>query len=336
MPPENDERSPERAKLEKQLEASIRSALAHAPEKEHESTHAVTAIENNQPNKIIVLRRDLGELLKKIHEKQPKKHSEGGTVEELIVSIDSTQEAVAEFLKIVEVSSVMNDMDSSIEIYKWLGNIFEQYHPKRKDGRVSNADGDYFKFVGHEMFVSVIALYLREQRWGILENLLTEAIPVKYLENENGAGSVYWHYASEHLPLLADESTKTRRLSVHADILDARHTMGGLSAIMPMDEFTSADFFLFILSEIPPVEYGRGVWKWRPWSVLFMKQAPLFIKNAEQGKYAQHLIDIFSVPDIEEFKKRLKERYAIVHNLFTGGFWHTPISDSDIDKIATR
>jgi len=336
MPLEEEGRAPERSKLEKQLETAVRSALGHAPEKEPEIIPAITAIENNQPNKVIVLRRNLAELLKKINEQQSKRHSEGGTVEELTSAIDSIQEVVAEFSKIVEVTSIMKDLDSAIEIYKWFGNIFEQYEPRSKDGPTSNADGDYFKFAGHEMFVTMIALYLREQRWDILKKILAEAIPVKYLKYENGASNVYWDYASKHLPLLLDESTSKRKLSIHADILNARHTTGGLSAAMPMDEFTNADFFLFLLSELPPVEYGRGSWKWRPWSVLFMNQVPLLIKNAEQKQYAQHLADIFNVPVLDEFKKRLKERYPAVHNLFTGGFWHTSISDTDIDRIATR
>ena len=171
MPLKEENRAPERLKLEKQLEIAVRSALEHAPkqEKEVQMIPAITAIENNQPNKIIVLRRNLADLLKKILEKQPKKHSTGGTVEELIVSIDSTQELIAEFAKIVEVVSIMKDIDSAMEIYKWLGSIFEQYNPQVKDGRTSNADGDYFKFIGHEMFVIMITFYIREQAWDILK-----------------------------------------------------------------------------------------------------------------------------------------------------------------------
>ena len=125
MPPKEENRAPERLKLEKQLEIAVRSALDHSPkqEKEVQMIPAIIAIENNQPNKIIVLRRNLADLLKKILENQPKKHSVGGTVEELIVSIDSTQELIAEFAKIVEVVSIMKDLDSAMEIYKWFGSI---------------------------------------------------------------------------------------------------------------------------------------------------------------------------------------------------------------------
>ena len=61
-----------------------------------------------------------------------------------------------------------------------------------------------------------------------------------------------WTYASEHLPSVLDESPRRQRMSLHADVLNERHTKGGLAAIMPMDEFVAADYFLFLLGEMPP------------------------------------------------------------------------------------
>lgn len=338
MPLDEESRAPERLKLEKQLENAVRSALDHAPEdeKETEMIPAVSATENNRPNKIIVLRRNLADLLKKILDNQPKKHSEGGTIEELTTSIDATQELIAEFSKIVEVVSIMKDQDSATEIYKWFGNIFEHYNPQVSSGRTSNADGDYFKFIGHEMFVIMIAFYVREQGWSILKKILPKPILVQNIKYANGPSNVDWHYASDHLPSLLDDSRTKKRLSIHADMLNARHTTGGLSAIIPMEEFSSADFFLFLLSELPSAEYGEGFFEWRPWGVLYMKNIPAFIKYAEQKQYAQQITEVFNVPNIDEFKKRLKERYSTVHKLFSGGFWHLPSLDADIDKIATR
>jgi hypothetical protein len=43
----------------------------------------------------------------------------------------------------------------------------------------------------------------------------------------------------------AEDSSLTA-VSLHADILNARHTSGGLAAIVPMDEFVVADYFLFL------------------------------------------------------------------------------------------
>lgn len=332
------DRASERLKLEKQLEAAIRSALEQVPKEENPKTiPAVTAVENNQPNKVIVIRENLVNLLKKIDKVQPKKYSEGGTVDNLIAGIDSTQELVAEFSKIVEITSIMNDQGMAIEIYKWFGNIFERYeYPPDKNGPTSNADHDYFKFMGHEMFVTMIALYIREGRWNIIENVLSQPIPVKYLKYEHGPSNVYWDYASQHLPLLLDESRNKRRLSIHADILNKRHSSGVLSAAMPIEEFCASDFFLFLLGELPEAEYSNGFFKWRPWSILYMKYVPMFIKDAAQKQSAQKLANIFDVPNIDEFKERLRKRYGTANKLFTGGFWDIPDLNVDIDKIATR
>src|SRR4029077_2141356 len=111
--------------------------------------------------------------------------------------------------------------------------IFECYSlPENYNGRSSNADFDYFKFVGHEMFVTLIAFLIREQRWDIIERILEEPIPLRHLAREHGPGNVYWEYASKFIPLLSDESTKKSRVSLHADILHTRHTTGGLAAVL--------------------------------------------------------------------------------------------------------
>jgi hypothetical protein len=336
MPLENQGKAAERQILEKQLDGAIRAALERIPEEEQSVIPAIAAIENNQPNKIIVIRRNLTELLKQIIERKPKMHSAGGTVEELIAAIDSTEEIVAEFAKIVEAASIMKDQNVAIEIYRWLGNILEEYDPETKNGRSSNADGDYFKFLAQEMLVTIVALFIREQQWAILKDLLAEYIPVKRLIDDRGAGTVPWYYASKRIPLLVDESKKQKRLSIHADILNTRHTSGGLSAIVPMDEFSAADFYLFLMSELPPEENGNGAWQWRPWTIIHMQQVPAFIINAEQRKYAQELANSFAISTIDEMKKRLKERHLKVDRLFPDGVLFTVITNRVIDKIGTR
>ena len=336
---EEKDRAPEKSKLEKQLEDAIRSALEKATEQESESETipAIMAIEENKLNKVVIIRKNLAELLKKIDDLQPKKHSDGGTADDLISSITSTQEVVAEFSKIIETVSLVKDLDSAIEVYKWFVNIFERYdYPNGYNGRTSNADHDYFKFIGHEMLVTMVAIYIREQRWDILKSVLDEPIIIKNIRYQQGPQNVYWDYASEHLPLLLDEGPKKGRLSIHSDILNERHSSGGLSAIMPIEEFSSADFFLFILGEIVKENYNpENSIEWRPWSILYMKQVPVFIKNAEQKKCAIKIADIANLSE-DEFKKRFKERFKSVNRLFRGGFWDLRDLDEDIDKIATR
>ncbi|MCX6793403.1 MAG: hypothetical protein NTY12_05300 [Candidatus Falkowbacteria bacterium] len=333
---DDKDKAEERRGLERQFEAAIRSALDHTPIESNETKSVTIAIENIQANRIIILRRKLANFFKKICELQPKIHSEGGTAEELITAIDSTQESIVDFTKITETVSVMNDRDSAMEIYKWLGNILAKYYSESKSGRISDADGDYFRFIGHEMLVTMVALCIREKRWDIIHDVLLENIPVKYSKYPGEHHNIPWHECSRYVYLLGDEARKRSRLSLHSDILNTRHTSGGLSAVMPIDEFSAADFYLFLLSELPPVEYNdRGKWAWRPWSVLYMKGTPAFIKNADHRKYAQELANSFNISSIDEMKKRLRERYSNIHELFPGGLWDVGVREEDISNIGT-
>jgi hypothetical protein len=335
MPVEEKQKAPERNILEKQLDAAIRAALGTARETATPSIPAVQAIENQQPNRIIVLRHNLGDILKKLDQFQPKKSIDGGTVDDLMAALNLTQETVAEFSKIAEVVSLMNDQEAALEIVHWFGHLFERYNlPENFAGRFSEADFDYFKFLGHELFVTFVGCLLREQRWAILESVATEPIPVRYLRRENGPGNVDWSFASEHLPLLLDEGRQRRRVSLHADILKERHTTGGLAAIMPMEDFMAADYFLFLLGEMP-FETAPYTFVWRPWSALYLKRPPTFLRNAEHQRAAHQLMKLFQVASVEEFRKRLAERAPHLEKLF-GVFWDGVLGDQDIRRFGTR
>jgi hypothetical protein len=334
------QRAPERKQLERQLEAALRAALAGLPETlvKPFPIPAVSAIENAASNRKVVLRRNLGELLSNIDKLEPKKPRDGGTADELIDAIDKSQEVVGEFSKIVETIAAMNDVDSAIEIYHWFGNLFERYNlPEGYSGRYSPADQDYFKFVGHEVFVTFVAFLMREQQWETLVRVLDEPIPMRI--PNRGPGSVGWEYASQHLALLLDESRKKRRMSLHADLLERRHGQaGGLAAILPMQELMDADYFLFLLSRTLKDDTGYDGHYWRAWSCLYLKHTPSFIQKSERKRFAEEVTKTLGLSGVEEFRKLLAERGPELAKLFqnTGGWWDYPIERNYIDRIGTR
>jgi hypothetical protein len=245
---------------------------------------------------------------------------------------------VAEFSKIAEMIALMNDADAASELYRWFGRIFERYNlPPDYSGRSSNTDCDYFKFIGHEVFVTFVAFLLREQKWDIIGRVLTEPIPLRYVRHKRGPDSVSWEYASKHLPTLIDDSRTKKRICLHSDILHTRHTKNGLAAILPFEDFAAADFFLFLLGEIPPDDTPTVFIVWRAWSSLYMDTAPMFIHHAEQKCIAELLAKLFKVPTITELKRRLEERAGRLNRLFNEAHRLWPIiSKEDIDRIGTR
>jgi hypothetical protein len=340
MPLDAPERAKERKKLEAQLEDALRAAAEHIPAANDEPSPipAVAAIESAERNRIIVLRRDLEGLFNKLEALEPKKFSQGGTVEELIGALDKTQEPVAEFSKITEMISLMDDGDAALEIVRWFGKIFERYSlPEGFSGKYIEADQDYFKFIGYELFVTLVAFLLREERWVILDRVFNEPIPVRYLQSQHGPGNVYWTYASEYVRSLEAESAKRRRMCFHADLLQLRHTTGGLSGVMPFEAFVAADFFLFLRAELPPQQATSASHAWRAWSCVFLNRCPMFILSAERKVTAERIANALNVPSISELQRRLAERGPSVHTLFERGIFRGfPISKEVIERIGTR
>ena len=110
---------------------------------------------------------------------------------------------------------------------RWFGRVFERYNlPEGSSGYSNTADQDYFKFLGHEMFVSIVAFLLREERWNLLGDFVAGPVPMRYLPDTRGPANAEWFYASQHLPSLIDEGTRRRRVSLHADMLNERRTTG--------------------------------------------------------------------------------------------------------------
>jgi hypothetical protein len=188
----------------------------------------------------------------------------------------------------------------------------------------------------YELFVTFIAFLIRERRWELLKTILEEPIPMRYMPREHGRGNGYWHYTSAHLPSIIDEARRKGCISLHADPLNERHASGGgLAAIMPMNELAPADYFLFLVAELPP-ERPREQYEWRPWSVLYLKGTPMFLLAGEQKQAAGEILKIFNISEAEEFKRRLRERTRRLIELFGDGLWHEPIRDEAITRFGTR
>ncbi len=331
-------RAPERKRLEGLIEAVLRAALGGLSDKVVETPPipAVDAIENVAANRKVTLRRNLAKLLTDIDKLEPKKPRDGGTAEELIDAIGKTQEAVGEFSKIAEATAAMNDGDSAIEIYHWFGNLFERYNlPDGYTGAYNRADHDFFKFVGHEMFVTFIAFLMREQQWETLARVIDESISMRV--PNRGSGSVDWEYASQHLELLLIESQKRGRISVHADLLNERHRQGGgLATVLPMQDLVDADYFLFLLGRTLKDDTGFDKHYWRAWSCLYLGNTPRFIQNSERIRFAERVMKALSISSVEEFKKLLTERGPELAKMFRTGLWDYPVERSYIDRIGTR
>ncbi len=213
------DRSETKAELTRDFKAALLSGFAGL-KPAAKTVSIIDTIRQNPADKVIHLRKYLAETLSELDSLQSKMYRDGGTVEELLAGIASTEPIGVAFAELCETVSLMNDMDSAKEIFQWFGKLLERYHPDANiAGRTSNADGDFFKFVGNEFFTMFVLPFFREEKWDQLRELLKGTLKVAPRQHRTDPTKESWTELSEWLPSLDEQGKKTLRKSVHNDLL---------------------------------------------------------------------------------------------------------------------
>jgi hypothetical protein len=195
------------------------------------------------------------------------------------------------------------------------------------------------EFVGHELFVDLFSLLIKEDRWETIADLLDNDL---YVRNAgiNREGTVSFDYASEHVRLLDDRNTRLdlRRASLHADILKARYEEGDISRLVSFGDFMEADYFLFLRGIIQETDTS-GWWKWRPWSSLYMsRKPPKYLLQAGPVKNAEKLLRPLGAKDVDSLKQALMEKSSLLGRMYSGRtyFYDHPLSGFNVSSIGYR
>ncbi|MEH2228313.1 MAG: hypothetical protein V7K71_01520 [Nostoc sp.] len=330
MPQESEDRATERKKLEGTLTAALRSILeglnVQTPGEVIQpltiGEQARIAVENFQPNQLLLVRRFMTWLRDELDALKPD-FTKGGFPDELLVqSIEQTTDLVIRFAQIAEIIATMNNSDAASEIYKQFELIVERYNlPRVFSGSYQDIDFDFYKFVGHELFVTFFSFLIRESRWELIANLLEKGIYVENHQISKEQGLVSFIYVSEYVKLLDyhKERLCLSRISIHADILNERHTQGELAKVIPIQEFMDADCFLFLRSEF--IAPAASQWdKWIPWSKVYMQKVPRYLLEASHIKYAEKLLSPLGIKNIDTFRIRLPDASNKLGKMFSNGF----------------
>lgn len=350
MPQESEDRATERKKLEGTLTAALQSILeglnVQTPGEVIQplaiSEQARIAIENSQPNQVPLVRRFMTWLRDELNVLKPD-FTAGGIADELLMqSIEQTTDLVIQFAQIAEVIATMNNSDVASEIYKQFELILERYNvPRTFFGSYKDIDFDFYKFIGHELFVVFFSFLIRYGRWELIADLLQEYI---YIENphigsyDRKPGIVPFTYVSQYVELLETRKNRLQlqRISVYADILNERHTNGELGKVVPIQQFMDADCFLFLRAVCQEEEILDWINWWSPMSTLYMEQAPRYLLEAQRIRYAQQLLRPLGVNNIETLRVRLINAQVKLKKMFSSAFFHNPFGNFNPEIIGSR
>jgi hypothetical protein len=332
----NADRATEIKVLAATLEAALRTALSSGAEVAEPNTTApaISAIENGEPKRKPLMKRALADALSSLDARRPKTPREGGTIEDLLTAINESQEAIADVAKLSEAISIMSDEESALELYRWFGAIFERCDlPRNFTGSFNNADFDYFKFIGYEIFTNLISILLRDRKLNILQCLFGEPILIEYMRSNSGPGSTYWNRLSAFPPMLVGYGEANSRLSYIADLVNERHTSGALTALVPFDDFLEADYFLYLRSLGGDPSNRDHIW--RPWCVPYLEHVPMFIRSAQRKPEAMQLATTLAAGNIENLKSLIMGAPPLLQQMFIRGFLRLPMNRGDIDAIGS-
>ena len=316
MPRESEERATERKKLEAVLTEALRTILAglevqtigEVIQPQSIGEQARVAVENCQSNQAFLVSRFINWLIDELEKLAPDFSGAGVPDELLIQAIEQTKELVLEFARLSDVIAKMDNFQAAQALYKGFEVIVERYNPPRDfSSSIRQVKLDYYKFIGHELFVTLFSFLIKKNCWELIAELLEEDI---YVEN-------YWIGSYSFEPSVVSftyvsQSARSweHKSSTHANLLNERHTEGELAQVVPMQQFMDADCFLFLRAEFLEAEASRWINAWKPWSTLNMEQAPRYLLEATRAKYAQKLLRPLGVDNIVNLRASIAKGAA--------------------------
>lgn len=337
------EKPQERKRLEGILELGIRTILETINNEEALSIEpgtspgrrAIGAIEEALPNRNTIVRNYLRWLdgeLERISRPDAAKQTGEAPDDVLLRAIGQTVALVSEFAQVVSALAVADESGLLLDIYRNFAQLVDHYRPipvNAQNGEQSQID--FYKFLGHELFVTMIAILLREDKLELVADLLNKSL---YVTNGLGGvpGLVSFEAISDDVQLLEhrNRTMKPRRVSVHADILKERHTKSELdtevASGVSLMEFIDADVFLLL----------RKNSGWFPVSSVYMnRQMPRFLSEAKNAKFAMRLMAPLGVSDMASLRNRIREATTELRRLFTNHTMFHPLPEFDPNSIGS-
>jgi hypothetical protein len=297
------------------------------------------AIQEGRPDASAAVRDFFAAMMKELEETAPDLSTSGEVDELLIPALEATKPLVVEFASVANTVAQSGSVEFARALYKSFDRILERYHlAPGTSGGYFNHQFDFFKFLGHELFVTLFAALIREGRWEVVKELLDEGIYVRNAEGSK-ADLVRFDYVSEYIKLLdyRNRRLNLRRLSLHSDILKERHTEGDLAEVAPHGSFVEADYFLAMRSLKDDEHDGPFYSAWRAWSVLHTPPGGLrFLVEAKSKKMAERLCGTLGLTGVEQLRNRIAATRTYLSRLFRDGFWSAPPFHYQPDEIGSQ
>lgn len=220
------------------------------------------------------------------------------------------------------------------KLHRFFETLIDYFHPPKGVSKFHKWDFDNFKFIIHELFLYLVAVFLKYERFEQTNFFMTQKyyvpgnsdygkdVMVSYIVFRNYLESIRYR----------NERKELKRLSLHADLLKQRSKSSGID----FHHLMQADFVLFMRSEIDGADFG----KWFPVTLLyagnFYGTFEIFARSISR-KYFDRVKCILNISQPNDLSE-LMEIYRTNHQRLPRWQYETfsPSRLLGYDKLATE
>jgi hypothetical protein len=306
---------------------------------------AVEAIRNAAPSAVGALNEYLSTLSTDL-EKFRIEPTNAPDFDELVVkNIDAFTPYRDEYIQVISVLARYWPFPSAQgHIHRFFENMIPYLFRKPGQSSWRDTDFDSFAFIVHELFLYTIALLLIQERFDVVNELLTSGYYLGPAAENKSEPMRDFEVFRQHCKSfqIRNQRLNLRRLSVRSDLLKQRSEASGVqfSALM------QADFVLFLRSCTLVLEAPAKDWwprQWWPETLLFA-QWPVgafeLFARAQSRAYFERVKGMLGVKSLDEFKELFVQFSQSAQRRLHVPTWDhvyiVPAELAGIDKLGSR
>jgi hypothetical protein len=300
------------------LEIAIRAALEHQAatvgeviEPIRSEAKAIEAIEGGKANRGRTVSRFTSEVFDDVSGRDPNLAQYGQTtypqvLTPLLAALEGTEPIVAEYGRVANAAADMKDGESLVVLYRGLEQFAVRYdHQYGAGGVVLDYEYDFWRFVGLDLVLTLVAVCVRTDFWEGLAEILSHDLLLRTVAG--GPATKPFTYHNRGIVTIERCSEQLKSWFPVGQILKDRHDRAPLKDIADFESIAAADLFLFMRSEIrsdQPHEYP----KWRVTTPQLSEGPPEFLFRAARIGIARRLASAVGVDRPEVLRERLWDR----------------------------
>ena len=211
------------------------------------------------------------------------------------------------------------------DILEKLYNKLTSVHTfKEHASSCSSSSFDIFKVHLWEIFICIITLLLRYERYKDINSILTRT----YFLSDNCFGGdekprnyvAFYHYSEiieRRIKVTSINPEYNNRITLSGHLLcEERESL----PIYSGEKMAEADLFLYQMFKALDLSVDADGWQWFPISYIYAEKYDSMWKKLVSRRYCEKLYPLFGVKDLEELKSRLSNCVFDEKIRHSGGF----------------